>query len=141
MAEATANGAAKAEEEVLPPEPTTKSMILGEILGSFLLSFLGLGIGLSATLWSGPDAPWFSDIWPTAAGWTLAIALGIYVTNTLSGAHFNPAVTIAMASSGRHPWRLVPLYIGCQILGWFIGAAALMAMFGRTSSTWPGSEA
>jgi MIP family channel proteins len=131
MAEATANGAVHAEEEVLPPEPTTKSMILGEILGSFLLSFLGLGIGLSATLWSGPDAPWFSDIWPTAAGWTLAIALGIYVTNTLSGAHFNPAVTIAMASSGRHPWRLVPLYIGCQILGWFIGAAALMAMFGR----------
>ncbi len=131
MTEATANSAVQVEEEVLPPEQTTKSMILGEVVGSFLLSFLGLGIGLSATLWSSPDTPWFSDIWPTAAGWTLAIALGIYVTNTLSGAHFNPAVTITMAVTGRHPWRLVPLYLVCQVIGWFIGAAALMAMFGK----------
>ena len=48
MAETTANGAAQGEEEVLPPEPTTKSQIIGEIVGSFILSFLGLGIGLSA---------------------------------------------------------------------------------------------
>jgi MIP family channel proteins len=119
------------EEEVLPPEPTTKSQIIGEIVGSFLLSFLGLGIGLSATLWSAPDAPWFGDIWPVAAGWSLTIALGIYVTATLSGAHFNPAVTIALAATGRHPWKLVVPYIIYQIIGWFLGAAALMAMFGR----------
>ena len=61
----------------------------------------------------------------------MTIALGIYVTATLSGAHFNPAVTITLAVTGRHPWRLVPLYIGCQIVGWFLGAAVLMAMFGR----------
>jgi MIP family channel proteins/HAD superfamily hydrolase (TIGR01509 family) len=119
------------EEEVLPPEPTTRSIILGEVVGSFLLSVLGLGIGVSATLWGAPGAPCFPDIWPTAAGWALAIALGIYVTATLSGAHFNPAVTITMAVTGRHPWRLVPLYILCQVIGWFLGAAVLMAMFGR----------
>ena len=56
------------EEEVLPPEPTTKSIIIGEVVGSFLLSFLGLGIGISATLWGAPGSPWFADIWPTAAG-------------------------------------------------------------------------
>ena len=131
MAEATADGAVQAQEEEEAPEPTTKAMIIGEIVGSFLLSFLGIGIVVSATLWGTADAPWFADIWPTAAGWTMAIALGIYVTNTLSGAHFNPAITIAMAATGRHPWRLVPLYIICQIIGWFIGAAALAAMFGR----------
>ena len=49
----------------------------------------------------------------------MAIALAIYVTATLSGAHFNPAVTITLAVTGRHPWRLVPLYIVCQIVGWF----------------------
>ena len=98
--EAPPGAAAQEEEEVLPPEPTTKSQIIGEIVGSFLLSFLGLGIGLSATLWSGPDQPWFGDIWPVAAGWSLTIALGIYVTATLSGAHFNPAVTIALAATG-----------------------------------------
>lgn len=132
MTEATEDGTVQAREEVVAETgPTTKAMIIGEVVGSFLLSFLGLGIGISATLFSAPDAPWFGDIWPTAAGWTLAIALGIYVTNTLSGAHFNPAITIMLAATGRHPWRLVPLYIICQIIGWFIGAAALMMMFGR----------
>ena len=119
------------EEEVLPPQPTTKSIIIGEVVGCFLLSVLGLGIGVSATLWGAPGSPWFADIWPTAWGWAMAIALGIYVTATLSGAHFNPAVTITLAVTGRHPWRLVPLYIVCQIVGWFLGAAVLMAMFGR----------
>ena len=134
MSEATSDRALagnEEEEEVLPPEPTTKSIILGEVVGCFLLSVLGLGIGVSATLWGAPGAPWFAAIWPTAAGWALTIALGIYVTATLSGAHFNPAVTITLAVTGRHPWRLVPLYILCQLIGWFLGAAVLMAMFGR----------
>ena len=91
------------EEEVLPPQPTTKSIIIGEVVGCFLLSLFGLGIGVSATLWGAPGSPWFGDIWPTAWGWAMAIALGIYVTATLSGAHFNPAVTITMAVTGRHP--------------------------------------
>ena len=134
MSEATTDRALTGngdEEEVLPPQPTTKSIILGEVVGSFLLSVLGLGIGVSATLWGAPGSPWFADIWPAAWGWAMTIALGIYVTATLSGAHFNPAVTITLAVTGRHPWRLVPLYIGCQIVGWFLGAAVLMAMFGR----------
>ena len=136
MSEATSDRALagngdEVEEEVLPPQPTTKSIIIGEVVGCFLLSVLGLGIGVSATLWGAPGSPWFADIWPTAWGWAMAIALGIYVTATLSGAHFNPAVTITLAVTGRHPWRSVPLYIGCQIVGWFLGAAVLMAMFGR----------
>ena len=134
MSEATTDRALTGngdEEEGLPPQSTTKSIILGEVVGSFLLSVLGLGIGVSATLWGAPGSPWFADIWPAAWGWAMTIALGIYVTATLSGAHFNPAVTITMAVTGRHPWRLVPLYIVCQIVGWFLGAAVLMAMFGR----------
>ena len=133
MAEATTGAATTngEEGEVLPPEPTTKSIIIGEVVGSFLLAVLGLGIGISATLWGAPGSPWFADIWPTAAGWALTIALGIYVTATLSGAHFNPAVTITMAVTGRHPWRLVPLYIVSQLIGWFLGAAVLSAIFGR----------
>src|SRR6187551_1359118 len=100
MSEATADRALTSsadEEEVLPPQPTKKSIILGEVVGSFLLSVLGLGIGISATLWGAPGSPWFADIWPTAWGWAMTIALGIYVTATLSGAHFNPAVTITLA--------------------------------------------
>src|SRR4051794_15348685 len=60
--------AAQHEDEVLPPAPTTESMIIGEVLGSFMLSFLGLGIGVSATLWCAPNATWFSDTCDSGAG-------------------------------------------------------------------------
>lgn len=109
--------------------PTTASIVVGEVLGCFFISFLGLGIGLTAATWSSPNTTYFSDIWTTVFCWALAIALAIYVSGSLSGAHFNPAVTLALAVTRRHPWRRVPLYIGCQILGWFLGAALLVALF------------
>lgn len=109
--------------------PTTASMITGEILGSFLVCFIGIGIGLTATTWSSPDSSYFAGIWPTVFTWGFAIGLAIYVAGPLSGAHFNPAVTLAMAATGRHPWRLVPLYIVCQLVGWFVGAAGLVLIY------------
>jgi glycerol uptake facilitator-like aquaporin len=58
------------------------------------------------------------------------IALGIYCTASLSGAHFNPAVTLALAATGRPPWNQVPHLHHLPIIGWFIGAAAVVALFG-----------
>ncbi len=110
-------------------KPTTASMITGEILGSFLLCFIGIGIGLTSTVWSSPDSAYFAGIFPVVYTWAFAIGLSVYVAGPLSGAHFNPAVTLALASIGRHPWRLVPLYIGCQLVGWFVGAAGLVMIF------------
>ncbi len=49
----------------------------------------------------------------------------------ISGAHFNPAVTLADASQGGLPWREAPLYIGSQVLGAFAGVAAAHLMFGE----------
>lgn len=113
------------------PEPSTKATVVGEIVGSFLLSTLGLGIGAAAAVYGGQArATWFGDIVPTSLGWALCIALGIYCTASLSGAHFNPAITVALAATGRHPWSRVPRYILCQILGWFLGAAVVVALFG-----------
>ncbi|HEY5880556.1 MAG TPA: MIP/aquaporin family protein [Nakamurella sp.] len=109
--------------------PTVGRVIIGEVVGSFLIAFLGLGIGFTATTWSSPTSSYFAGIWPTVFGWAFAIAMAIYVSATLSGAHFNPAITLAMAATGRHPWRLVPLYIACQFVGWFLGAAVLVAIF------------
>jgi glycerol uptake facilitator protein len=58
-------------------------------------------------------------------GWALAVALSVYAVNAASGAHLNPAVSIAMAAIGRFPWAEVPAYIGAQLLGAFIGAAVV----------------
>lgn len=57
---------------------------------------------------------------------TLILALG-----PLSGAHFNPAVTLADASQGGLPWREVPGYLAAQLAGAFAGVAAAHLMFGE----------
>jgi glycerol uptake facilitator protein len=56
--------------------------------------------------------------------------LAIYATGSLSGAHINPAMTLAFASRGRFPWRWAPGYILSQVAGAFAAAATLFVLFG-----------
>ncbi len=58
-----------------------------------------------------------------------ALVALILTFGTISGAHFNPAVTLADASQGGLSWREVPLYIGAQVIGAFVGVAAANVMF------------
>lgn len=112
--------------------PSTAATIVGEVVGSYMLAFLGLGIGAASFVYQGQkDVTWFADIWPVSFAWGLAIALAIYATASLSGAHFNPAVTLALAVTKRHPWSQVPRYVVCQLIGWFLGAATIVGLFGR----------
>lgn len=65
----------------------------------------------------------------------------IYFMGTVSGAHLNPAVTLAFALRGNFPWRRVPGYVGAQILGGIGASAFLRAMFGTIGAlgaTMPG---
>jgi glycerol uptake facilitator-like aquaporin len=66
-------------------------------------------------------------------GGNVAIALLalILTFGSLSGAHFNPAVTLADATQGGLPWREVPLYVGAQVAGAFAGVAVAHVMFGE----------
>lgn len=65
-----------------------------------------------------------------AASFGLVIMVMIAAVGHLSGAHFNPAVTIAFAVTRHFPWRDVPLYLIGQIAGATSGAAVLRACFG-----------
>ena len=58
-----------------------------------------------------------------------ALVALILTFGPISGAHFNPAVTLADASQGGLPWRDVPGYVGAQVIGAFAGVAAAHAMF------------
>jgi glycerol uptake facilitator-like aquaporin len=58
------------------------------------------------------------------------LAVLIYVFSPISGAHFNPAVSLAMALRGRQPWREFGPYVIAQLLGAFAGVAAAHLMFG-----------
>lgn len=61
--------------------------------------------------------------------WGFAVALAIYVVGDISGAHLNPAFTIAKALSGSFQWRLVPGYIVAQILGSMFGSLLVYIQF------------
>lgn len=56
------------------------------------------------------------------AGWGMAVAVAVYCVNSISGAHINPAVTIALASTGTFAWGLVPGYVAAQLIGAILGA-------------------
>jgi aquaporin NIP len=63
----------------------------------------------------------------------LIITVMIAATGHLSGAHFNPAVTLALAFIRRFPWREAPLYISSQLFGAILGAFILRVLFGSTA--------
>jgi len=91
-----------------------------EIVGTALLILLGDGV-VAAVLLKKSKAEASGWIVITT-GWGLAVALAVYAVGNISGAHLNPAITLALAVSGRLAWGLVPQYIGGQMLGAFVGA-------------------
>ena len=56
------------------------------------------------------------------AGWALAVFVAVFSVARISGAHLNPAVSIAMATAGNFPWSSVPAYIVAQMLGAIFGS-------------------
>jgi len=94
---------------------------LAELLGTMLLILLGNGVVANVVLkqTKGNNSGWIV----ITAGWAFAVTIAVYCTNAISGAHLNPAVTIAMAAIGKFSWSLVPGYIAAQMAGAFLGAA------------------
>jgi glycerol uptake facilitator protein len=93
---------------------------LAEFLGTMILVILGNGVVANVVLnkSKGENSGWIV----ITAGWGFAVAIAVYVTGWISGAHLNPAVTVALASIGKFSWKLVPGYIISQMLGAFVGA-------------------
>jgi glycerol uptake facilitator-like aquaporin len=103
--------------------------IVSEAVGTALLLAAIVGSGIMAErLASGNVA--IALIANTLSTGAALVAL-ILTFGPISGAHFNPAVTMADASQGGLPWREVPGYIAAQVFGGFAGVAAANAMFGE----------
>jgi glycerol uptake facilitator protein len=62
-------------------------------------------------------------------GWRIAVAMAVYAVGRVSGAHLNPAVTIALAAIGSFPWAQVPGYVAAQMVGAFAGAVLVWLMY------------
>lgn len=92
----------------------------GELLGTMLLILLGNGVVANVVLKKskGYDSGWIV----IAAGWGFAVAVAAYIAGWISGAHINPAVTLALAIAGKSPWSTVPLYCLAQFIGAMLGS-------------------
>lgn len=96
------------------------SVALGEFIGTAILIILGCGVNAGNSLKGcySEKSGWVV----ITIGWGLAVTMAIYAVGNISGAHINPAVTLALAITGEFPWELVPIYIVMQILGAIAGA-------------------
>ena len=96
---------------------------LAEFVGTFIVILVGDGAVAAAIMTNQLDG------WGVAMMWGLAVTFGIYVAGPISGAHFNPAVTITMAVFRGFPRSRILPFILSQIAGAFSGAAAVYAMW------------
>jgi glycerol uptake facilitator protein len=102
--------------------------LIGEVFGTFILILLGDGVvanvGLAPRLGAG------AYNWNTITiGWAFAVIVAVYVSAGVSGAHLNPAVTIAMALKRDFPWSKVLPYIVAQVVGAFLGALGVYLVY------------
>jgi glycerol uptake facilitator protein len=97
------------------------SAYLAEFIGTTLLVLFGNGVVANVVLakTKGNNAGWIV----ITAGWGLAVFIGAFCSAPFSGAHLNPAVTVAMAMAGKLEGAKVAGYIIAQMLGGVIGAA------------------
>ena len=106
-------------------ENSLRSRCLAEVAGTFLLVFFGCGAVHAAVL-TGAQ----SGLWQVAVVWGVAIMVAAYAFGGVSGAHINPAISVALAAWGRFPWRDVGPYVLSQIAGAFLAAATLFLFYG-----------
>src|SRR5919199_6958596 len=92
---------------------------VAEFIGTMILIILGEGVVAGVLLRNSKaeNSGWIVITF----GWAMAVAVAVYCVGQFSGAHINPAVTIALAVTGQFDWALVPGYIIAQFLGAFVG--------------------
>jgi MIP family channel proteins len=90
-----------------------------EFLGTFVLIVFGSGVVAQVVL----SEKTHGDYLSINLAWGLAVTMGVYVAGGISGAHLNPAVTVALAVHRDFAWSKVGPYVAAQLAGAFVGAA------------------
>ena len=103
------------------------SPFIAELIGTMLLILLGDGVVANVLLndTKGNNSGWIV----ITTAWGLAVFVGVMVAGPYSGAHLNPAVTIALAIAGKFAWASVLSYIIAQITGAMLGAFLVWLMY------------
>ncbi len=112
--------------------------LFSELLGTFFLVLVAVGGGMVNARFGGDAVPSGAAVVAPA----LMVAAIILFMGTVSGAHLNPAVSVAFALRGDFPWRRVPAYIVAQLIGSILATLLLWALLGKQGSaglTLPGA--
>jgi glycerol uptake facilitator protein len=96
------------------------SNFVAELLGTAILILLGNGVVAGVVLRGTKNngSGWIV----ITIGWALAVTFAVFSVGHISGAHLNPAVTLALAATGQFPWASVPIYLLAQMLGAILGS-------------------
>jgi len=101
-------------------QPGAVSPYVGELIGTMIVIIFGGGSVANTHL---AKSKGFGGGWiVVATSWGLGVAIAVYAVGHVSGAHLNPAVTLALAVLGSFPWQSVPGYCLAQVAGAFLGA-------------------
>jgi aquaporin Z len=112
--------------------------LFSELLGTFFLVLVAVGGGMVNARFGGQAVPYGARVVSPA----LMVMAIILFMGAVSGAHLNPAVSIAFAARGDFPWKRVPAYVVAQFLGAALATLLLWALIGKQGSaglTLPGS--
>ncbi len=106
-------------------KPSLLAEVVAELLGTFVLILFGNGVVAMVLLFptSNPGETIHGGFTNITLGWGLAVTMGVYIAGKISGAHLNPAVTLALAVFRKFPWRKVIPYSVAQTMGAFLAAA------------------
>ncbi|MEJ7633185.1 MIP/aquaporin family protein [Aeromicrobium sp.] len=105
--------------------------VWAEMLGTMVLILFGTGVVAQVVTGDGAQGDHDSIAW----AWGIGVTLGIYVAARISGAHLNPAVTIALAAFKGFEWRKVAPYIAAQVVGAFVAALIVRATYADLIAT------
>src|ERR1700683_5099910 len=121
-----------------PPTPPQK--LIAEAIGTAFLVFVGAGsAAATGVIAAGTKVPFsMAQLGIISFAFMLVIVGAVYAIGHISGGHINPAVTLALAATGKFPWRDVPGYIAAQVTGAIAGAAAIFLTLGRGATVGAG---
>ncbi len=100
---------------------STSREAAAELLGTFILIVFGVGVVAQTVLSRGVNGSYLA----INIGWGLGVMLGVYAAAGVSGAHLNPAVTLALAVTRGFSWGKVAPYVVAQVAGAFLGATVV----------------
>ncbi len=105
-----------------------------ELLGTFILIVFGVGVVAQTVLSKNANGSYLA----INLGWGLAVMLGVYVAGGVSGAHLNPAVTLALAVRRGFPWSKVAPFIIAQLAGAFAASAVVYLTYQEAFTAFDG---